>query len=313
MQAAVIAGGPARSEPDRAIRGHPSRVHGPSGLFAIPAMVFFVLFAIVPLGGVIVLSFMRWDGLSTPSWAGLTNWSSTLGSRQTSNAIKLTIIVMIATWLTQTPLSIVLGVFMASHQRYREFLSVLYFLPLLFSSAALGITFKALLDPNFGLSQALSLPFLRQDWLGSSTLALPTTIFVISWAFVPFHSLIYQGGVRQIPTVLYEAAELDGTSWWQRFWHVTIPQLKYTIITDSTLQLVGALTYFDLIYVLTGGGPGDATRILPLHMYLLGFKSFNMGQASVVGTLLLVAGLALSLGLNRLSGASKMESQVQGL
>jgi raffinose/stachyose/melibiose transport system permease protein len=76
---------------------------------------------------------------------------------------------------------------------------------------------------------------------------------------------------------------------------------------------VGALTYFDLIYVLTGGGPGDATRILPLHMYLLGFKSFDMGQAAVVGTLLLVVGLALSLGLNRLSGSTKMESQVQGL
>ena len=116
-----------------------------------------------------------------------------------------------------------------------------------------------------------------------------------------------------LKSVAVAPAELDGASWWQRLRHITIPQLKYTIITDSTLQLVGALTYFDLIYVLTGGGPGDATRILPLHMYLLGFKSFNMGQASVVGTILLVVGLALSLGLNRLSGSTKMESQVQGL
>ncbi len=314
MDTSAFTGGAAQSvRLGRTARGSRARAQGPSAIFAVPALVFFVLFAILPLVGVIVLSFMNWDGLSTPTWAGLANWSSTVGSPQTINAMRLTAVLMVVTWLIQTPLSMTLGVFMASPQRYREFLSVLYFLPLLFSSAALGITFKALLDPNFGLSQALNLPFLRQDWLGSSALALPTTIFVISWTFVPFHSLIYQGGVRQIPAVLYEAAELDGASWWQRLWNITVPQLKYTIITDSTLQLVGALTYFDLIYVLTGGGPGDATRILPLHMYLLGFKSFNMGQASVVGTVLLIVGLALSLGLNKLSGASKMESQVQGL
>lgn len=300
-------------DPDRVTGGRPALRTGPSGLFAVPALTFFVFFAIVPLLGVIVLSFMNWDGLSTPSWAGMANWQSTLASPQTVNAIRLTLILMAVSWLVQTPLSIALGIFMASNKKYREVLSVFYFLPLLFSSAALGITFKALLDPNFGISQALNLPFLRQDWLGSSSLALPVVVFVISWTFVPFHSLIYQGGVRQIPASLYEAAELDGASWWESLRHITIPQLKYTIITDSTLQLVGALTYFDLIYVLTGGGPGDATRILPLHMYLLGFKNFDMGRASVVGTILLITGLALSLGLNKLSGSSKMESQVQGL
>lgn len=286
---------------------------GPNALFAIPAMLFFILFAIIPLIGVIALSFMNWDGLGTPTWAGLSKWAQTLADPATMKALKLTIWIMILSWLAQTPLSILLGVFMGKRKKYREFLSVLYFLPLLFSSAALGIAFKSLLDPNFGLSRAFNLKILQQDWIGSPQLALPVTVAVIAWAFIPFHSLIYQGGVRQIPQVLYEAAALDGASSWQQFWHITIPQLKYTIITDSTLQLVGALTYFDLIYVLTGGGPGDATRILPLHMYILGFKGFDMGKASVIGTILLVVGLALSLGLNRLSGATKMESQVSGL
>lgn len=290
-----------------------SKANGPSGWFALPAMAFFIFFAIIPLIGVVFLSFMSWDGLGTPSWAGMHNWAVTLSDPLTINAIKLTIIVMVVTWLIQTPMSLMLGIFMAKKQRYREFLSVLYFLPLLFSSAALGIAFKALLDPNFGMSNAFGISWLRQDWIGDAKLALPATILIIAWAFIPFHSLIYQGGVRQIPAMLYEAAELDGASKWQQFWHVTIPQLKYTIVTDSTLQLVGALTYFDLIYVLTGGGPGGATRILPLHMYLLGFKSFNMGQATVVGALLLAVGLALSLGLNKLSGATRMESQAQGL
>lgn len=313
MSVKTMEGVPAAEIPGRDTGGATTSSRGPSGLFALPALVFFVLFAIIPLLGVIFLSFMSWDGLSAPKWAGLANWGAALSDPLTTNAIRLTVIIMIGSWLVQTPLSLLLGMFMASNQRYREFLSVLFFLPLLFSSAALGIAFKALLDPNFGLGQALGVSWLRQDWLGSTTLALPVTIVVIGWAFIPFHSLIYQGGVRQIPAVLYEAAELDGASKWQQFWNVTIPQLKYTIVTDSTLQLVGALTYFDLIYVLTGGGPGDATRILPLHMYITGFKSFNMGQASVIGTILLVVGLALSLGLNRLSGATKMESQAQGL
>jgi len=99
----------------------------------------------------------------------------------------------------------------------------------------------------------------------------------------------------------------------QQFFHITLPQLKYTIVTSSTLMIVGSLTYFDLIFVLTGGGPGNATRILPLDMYLTGFRSYDMGRASVIAVILVVVGLAVSLALNRLSGAHRMESQMEGV
>ena len=138
-------------------------------------------------------------------------------------------------------------------------------------------------------------------------------LFVISLCFVPFHSLLYQGGVRQIPASMYEAALLDGAGRVQQFFHITLPQLKYTIVTSSTLMIVGSLTYFDLIFVLTGGGPGNATRILPLDMYLTGFRSYDMGSASVVAVLLVGVGLAVSLALNRFSGAGAMESQMEGV
>ena len=95
-------------------------------------------------------------------------------------------------------------------------------------------------------------------------------IFVVSWQFIPFHSLIYQGGVRQIPTTMYEAASIDGAGRVRQFFSITVPQLKYTIITSSTLMVVGSLTFFDLIFVLTAGGPGDATRVLALDMYKRG-------------------------------------------
>ena len=201
---------------------------------------------------------------------------------------------------------------MAGRQRYREFLSVLYFLPMLFSAAAIGIAFKALLDPNFGLSQAFDAAVLRQDWLGRPDLAFTVVVVVISWSFIPFHSLLYQAGVRQIPQSMYEAATLDGAGTVRKFFSITLPQLKYTIVTSSTLMLVGSLTYFDLVFSLTGGGPGTATRILPLDMYLTGFRSNQMGEASVLAVILVAVGLTLALGLQRLTGAEKMESQAEG-
>ena len=183
---------------------------------------------------------------------------------------------------------------------------------MLFSAAAIGIAFKALLDPNFGLSNAFVLDVLSQDYLGQPKLAFYVVILVISWQFVPFHSLLYQAGVRQIPKTMYEAAQIDGAGRIKQFFSITLPQLKYTIVTSSTLMIVGSLTYFDLIFTLTQGGPGIATRILPLDMYLLGFRSNLMGPASAVAVLLVVVGLVLSLSLQKLSGSDSMESQSEG-
>ncbi|GAA3813053.1 MULTISPECIES: carbohydrate ABC transporter permease [Amycolatopsis] len=284
---------------------------GPSPLMAVPALAFFGVFAIVPLGGVAVLSFMEWDGIGDPSWAGLANWAAALADPATYHAIWLSVQVMVVSWLVQTPISLLLGVLIAGRGRYRALLGVLYFLPMLLSAAAIAIAFKALLDPNFGMSRAFGLDFLSQDWLGDPTLALYVVIFVIAWQFVPFHTLLYQGGVRQIPKSLYEAAELDGAGRVRQFFHITLPQLRYTIITSSTMMLVGSLTYFDLVFVLTGGGPGDATRMLPLDMYLSGFSGNDMGRASTLAVLLVVAGLALALGLSRLS-SFRRGSQLEG-
>ena len=285
---------------------------GPTPWLAAPALAFFAAFAIIPLIGVVVLSFAHWDGLGTPTWAGGANWAEVLANPVTQNAMWLTIVLSITTWLVQAPISLLLGVFMAGTQRYRSVLSVLYFLPLLFSSAAIGIAFKALLDPNFGLGSALGLDWLNQDWLGNPSLALPTVLFVISWSFIPFHSLLYQGAARQIPASMYEAARIDGANRVQTFFAITLPQLRNTIVTSSTLMIVGSLTYFDLIFVMTNGGPGNATRILPLDMYLRGFRSYDMGGAAVVGVILVAVGLTVSYLLNRLSGSTSMDSQLEG-
>ena len=285
---------------------------GPSGWLAAPALAFFLLFAIIPLIGVLFLSFTSWDGLGEIKLDGLSSWTTVLTDPVTGNALLVTAKIMFFSFIIQAPISLLLGVFTAAGQKYRAALAVLYFVPLLLSSAAVAIAFKALLDPNFGLGAGLGLPILAQDWLGNSDLVLFVVVFVIAWQFVPFHTLIYQGGVRQIPTSLYEAAQIDGAGRVQQFFNITLPQLKYTIITSSTLMVVGSLAYFDLVFVLTGGGPGYATRLLPLHMYLTGFKANDMGAASALGVILVVIGLALALVLQRLGGKNRNASQLEG-
>jgi raffinose/stachyose/melibiose transport system permease protein len=134
-------------------------------------------------------------------------------------------------------------------------------------------------------------------------------MFIVSWQFIPFHSLIYQGAVRQIPESMYEAAKLDGAGRVRTFWSITLPQLRYVMITSSTLMIVGSLTFFDVIFVLTAGGPADATRNLALDMYIRGFQANQMGLASAIATILVVVGLALALLLRRLGGSG---SQLEG-
>lgn len=279
----------------------------------LPALLMFVAFAVIPLVGVFALSFTEWNGIGDIRPAGFASWRDVLTDDGLPNALWVTFQVMALSWVFQTPLSLLLGVFLAGHQRYRGVLAVLFFIPLLLSQAAIAITFKALLDPNFGLGAGLGIDFLVQDWLGEPFLALCTVVFVVSWQFIPFHTLIYQGAVRQIPASLYEAAQLDGAGRLRQFFSITLPQLRNTVIASSTLMVIGSLTFFDLIWVLTAGGPGDATRALALDMYIRGFRSGLMGPASAIAVVLVIVGLLLALALRRLGGGRDAGSQLEGM
>jgi raffinose/stachyose/melibiose transport system permease protein len=136
---------------------------------------------------------------------------------------------------------------------------------------------------------------------------------VVSWQYIPFHSLLYQAGVRQIPVSLYEASQIDGAGRFRQFFSITLPQLKYTFITSSTLMIVGSLTFFDIIFVLTAGGPADATRTLALDMYITGFQGNQMGPASAIAMILVLVGLVVAVLLQRLGGRDRGASQLEGM
>jgi raffinose/stachyose/melibiose transport system permease protein len=289
-----------------------AREHGSLSWLVLPALLIFTAFGIIPLIGVLVLSFTSWNGIGEITPTGFDNWVSVLADPGLVHSLGVTFLIMALSWLVQTPLSILVGVFTAGHQRYRAVLAVLYFTPLLLSSAAIAITFKALLDPNFGLGASAGIPLLVQNWLGDPVLAVATVVFVVAWQFIPFHSLLYQGAVRQIPASIYEAARIDGAGRVRQFFSITLPQLKYTMITSSTLMVAGSMTLFDLIFVLTLGGPSDATRVLALDMYLRGFRGNMMGPASVLALIIVVVAVLLALGIQRLGGKDANESRLEG-
>jgi raffinose/stachyose/melibiose transport system permease protein len=281
-----------------------------------PAMVLFGVFILLPLLAAFVLSFFRWNGLGAPHWAGGANWAQFARDPVAGTSLIVTAKVVALSWVVQTPVSMALGLFTAGRQRYRSVYAAIYVLPLLLSTAGIALMWEALLDPNFGglaaLSKSLNLGFLQQNWLGKPDLTLYVIVAIIAWQFIPFHTLLYQMGRRQIPEVLYEAATLDGATGRQLFWRVTLPQLRYTIATSSTLMIVGALTYFDIIYIMTNGGPGYTTRVLSLDMYQAAFLQNEFGYASVLAVVLGVVGVGIALGLVRFTGFASMESQQEG-
>ncbi|MBV7652278.1 carbohydrate ABC transporter permease [Streptomyces albidoflavus] len=285
----------------------------PGFLWAVPAAVFFGLFAVVPLVMVAVLSFAHWDGLSGPEFAGLDNWRTLLDDPVMLKSLWLSVLLTALGVLVQTPLSILLGVWAAGHQRNRALLSVVYFVPMLLSIAAVSVLWRAVLDPNLGVPAHVAWLFGDGNLFGSQATAIGVLVFVSTWQFTPLHTLIYQGAARAIPQVLYQAAQIDGAGTVRQFFHITLPQLRNALITSVILMVVGGLTTFDTVLILTQGGPGSDTTISAFYMYQKAFKSFDYGAASAVALLLVLVSTVISLVVVRLSGYDKMRSTMEGL
>jgi xylobiose transport system permease protein len=281
----------------------------------VPGLLFFFLFAILPIGIVGYFSLTNWNGLGTPKFTGMENWSRLFSDPAMRQSLWLSLELTALTWLYQTPISLLLGVWAAGHQRNRAVLNSIFFVPLLLSAAAIAVMWKTLMDPNFGIAAKLGplIGYPDGNIIGTPRGALLLVVFVAGWQFIPFHTLLYQGGTRQIPQTLYQAAKVDGASRFQQFRHITMPQLRNTIVTSSVIMIVGSLTYFDTVLVLTNGGPGDDTYILPFRMYVTAFRNYNMGYASALAFALAVVATGISFLLVRLSGFGSMRSTREGL
>lgn len=285
--------------------------------FAAPATLLYGFFALVPLVLVVVLAFTNYSSHSSggPHWAGAANWIRLVHDSLVQQSIVQTIIVIALCWVVQTGLGLVIGVFLAGPQRYRAVLSVLFFLPILLSPVAVAITWENIFTPYFGglalTAHAIGLN-LNIDWLATPGQSLFVVIGVTCWLYLPFQSMLFLAGARQIPSDLYDAGLIDGAGRFKSFWYITLPQLRYTLTTSSILVLVGSLLYFELFLVMTNGGPAGTSTVLSLAMYLRGFNAAQEGYGSAIATILVILGLGLSLIIVRLSGFASMRSQQEG-
>ncbi|MGY2050321.1 carbohydrate ABC transporter permease [Methylobacterium sp. JK268] len=276
-------------------------------VFLAPALLVLGLYLLYPLVESFRLSFLDWNGIGEQGRsAGLANWRALLHDPLFWRTALNNLVLAGLSVLIQLPVALVLAVLLDRAGRRGRLLKILYFLPLLMSSASLGVLFKNFYDPNFGplnaLLDAAGLGFLAQDWLGDTRLALGAVIAVVCWQNIPFYMVLFLASLASFPEEIAEAARLDGASEAAIVWHIKLPHLRGALRTGALLAIIGSLRYFDLVYVMTGGGPENASELMATYMYRTVFSSFQLGYGSTIASamfLIIGAVAALSLLVSR--------------
>ncbi|WP_407571821.1 carbohydrate ABC transporter permease [Deinococcus altitudinis] len=264
-----------------------------AALFLLPAILLLGVFLLYPLLANFRLSFVEWNGLgNTAKYVGLQNWNQLFQDAVFLRTVVNNLTLAALSILIQLPIALVLAFMLDKAGRRSSILKILYFLPLLMSSVAIGTIFRNLYDPNFGpinaAFTALHLNGLAQDWLGNPSLALAAVILVVCWQNIPFYMLLFLAGLSSMPAELREAATLDGASEGVIFRRITIPFLQGTLRTALVLSLIGSLRYFDLVYVMTGGGPSGSSEVMATYMYRTVFSGFNIGYGAAISSAMFV-------------------------
>lgn len=268
-------------------------------VFILPTLLSFLVFFLGPVIWGLGMAFFKWDFFAEPKFVGITNFTKLAG-----DSLFLTTLKNTATFaVIATSLNVGLGMFIAigiNSLRWRwlkSFLRTAYFIPFVISTVVVAMLFGFLLQESTGVVNyyLTRLGIDRIPWLTSSTWAFRSVILLDVWKNVGFYILIFLAGLQNIPAELYEAALVDGASRWMRLSRITIPLLTPTLFFSLIIALIGAFQVFDSMYVLTEGGPGDATRTVVMYLYREAFGNFNMGYAATMAVVLFVIILSLTV------------------
>ena len=256
-----------------------------AALFLAPVIILLVVFIAYPIIDTFITSGYQWNGISADKkMVGLANWAKLIKDTKFWIAFKNNVIIMILSIIIQIPLGLAMATFLDFGGKKLTIFKVIWFIPMLMSSVAIGFLFTYALATNGGIVSTISGWFGggNIDLLGNPKLALLTVILIIAWQFTPFYMVYFMAGYTNIPYDVFEAARIDGATRGQYFWKIALPLLIPSIKSAAILSMVGSLKYFDLIYVMTGGGPGTATELMATYMYKESFKNFNMGYGSAI-------------------------------
>jgi multiple sugar transport system permease protein len=288
----------------RVARRQMVRRHIAGWLFASPWIVGFVLWTLGPMLASLALSFTEWDLISQPQWVGLRNYQELLADALVWKSLSVTTLYAVVS----VPLHLVIGMALAMLlnrpiRGVRIYRTLLY-LPAVLSGVAVALLWRWLLSADFGLVNLLLsyVGIQGPSWLGDERWALPSLIVMSLWG-VGAGTIVYLAGLQGIPTDLYEAAEVDGAQGWARFRHITLPMMTPVLFFQLIVGVIAALQTFTQAFIITKGGPNNATNFVLLYLYRNAFQYFRMGFASALAWVLFIYILLLTLLMFRSSAA----------
>jgi ABC-type sugar transport system permease subunit len=267
---------------------------------AAPTLCLFLGFVAAPVVAVVLTSFTEWTGfhLSGISWIGFRNYADLMDDPIFLRAFLHTIVFTIATTVLLNAVGLGLALLVNTKAPGTAFLKAVLFLPVLLSPVIVGLMWSGLLrGVGGGLNQFLDLLGLINQpvfWLGDGRFALGALIVATVWQFAGYNMILYYAGLQNVPDSLLEAAELDGARSWAKFVHVVMPSLYHVASVVMLLNIIGGLRIFDIVYVMTRGGPSRSTEVLATYMYEQGFQLNAMGVASAIAVILVLLAVVVS-------------------
>jgi multiple sugar transport system permease protein len=296
-------------------RSNKGGIHSQDGFsaffFLTPTLVIFLTFILFPVLFSFYLSFQEWNMFSSEAnFVGMDNYVRMFNSQEFWTVLKNTAIFTIGTVPLNMALSLLVAIALHKKIKGKKFLRTAFFAPVIISPVAAAVIWRWIYDPNFGLlNYAIGILGIDAvNWLNDPTAAMFALIIMAVWKTFGINMVLFSAGLQGIPETYYEAAEIDGAGVWSKFWRITVPMLAPTTFFIMIMSMISSFQVFDLVYVLTSGGPLGSTKVLVFFVYEYAFKFFEMGYASAAAYILFFILIVLTMAQvrymkNRIHGA----------
>jgi raffinose/stachyose/melibiose transport system permease protein len=276
-------------------------------LFLTPAIVLFMLFVVYPIFQSIYYSLFNWKGFGPAvDYVGLDNFKNILKDRIFLIALRNVLLVIVLSLTVQLPLSLMLAVLVGKDLPGRVIYRTIFFLPYVLSEVIAALMWLFILnpDPERGFINAVLILFPgaeAQAWLGDTSLVLPSIFVALTWKYFGYYMLLFMTGLQNIPQEIEEAGRIDGANSFQNFLYITFPLLRGTILTAVYISVLGSIQQFILVWIMTKGGPVNASEMMATYMYRFGFVRFQLGYGSAVAIYMFLICLIFSLVYQRIT------------
>jgi raffinose/stachyose/melibiose transport system permease protein len=272
----------------------------------LPALIIYAVFAIYPILQSFYYSLVEWNGFSDKTFIGMDNYVKLFQDPLFWNSAKNNIFIVIASVIGQVPIALFIALLLNRKLKGVKIFRTIGFLPVVLSTVVISLTWNLIYNTKDGmineLLRTMGLDFLAQNWLGDTKWSMIAVSITVIWQFVGLYLIIFLAALQNIPEEVLEAAKMDGASEWTTTWKITIPMIWDTIIVAVILCISGSLRTFDLIYVMTHGGPSHSTDVMALYMFNETFSKLQYGYGSAVSVTIFFFSLILIFIVTKLMG-----------